>query len=378
MTRPDGGPRVVVTGCGVCSHYGYSGEALGRSGEGAEEREGVLSVGDAGLSEELAKWVTPMESRRLNRLTKFGVLAALSCVKGSGLVVEGEGRDLVGAIFSSTFGPVASTRDFIKTGMAQGHHSASPLIFPYTVGNAAGGVITVLLGWRGVNSTVSGYNPICYGFDVLQDESARALLVGGIEELTPEMIDAFGRRTLSGGGALDAVRPLSEGAAMLLMETWQSARDRGARVLFEVCGCGTSTNLAGARAGVDNMGEIEPGAIASAMRQALSDASVGVEEVGAVVSLARQDSRQIDSERIGLDQVFGEAMHPAVVHPKAVLGETFGASETFSAIYWFYHRGSRETANPEKPYVIVNGYQLGGSVSTVVLRRLGDEEAVAA
>lgn len=363
MTRRAADTRVVITAFGLCSHYGFSPDAF--KNVVAPPAAPVLRVAAEGLADELDRYIPAKDRRRFNRLTKIGALAALACVRNSGLRVPEERRDDYGAIFGCGFGPVASSRDFVRSGLEAGLQAASPLIFPYTVGNATPGVITMMLGWRGISSTVSGYNPIGYALDAFVFGRATGVLVGGMEELTDEMADAFSHRRDAAGRELAPLRPLTEGAAMLLLETLDSARERGATPLLELLGSGLAASLANGERSFDHLGEIDPAAVAHAMRQALDDAGVEPEQVGTLVSLARADSGQVEAERSAFESLGGRAEAVQTLYPKQVLGESFGAGECFAVLYAYQHARSDEA----RPYTVVNGHQVGGALSSLVLRR---------
>lgn len=375
MFRTDPNVRVVVTSYGFCSPAGFDDSSFARALTHDASNEAGGGVADEEINTELARYVPWSEQRRMDRITRFGVHAALSCFTRSGLQVTDENRQDVGGIFSCVYGPIASTRDFMLTGMRGGIKSASPLLFPYTVCSACPGVATILLGIRGFSSTVSGSNPITYSFDTLQGGRARALVTGGLEELTPDIRAALQEPLPAGAEATEALQPItrpSEGAAVVLMETLEHATARGAQVLLEMCGYGQAVNLTREPAGVDNMGYIDPESIRRAMDQALATSGVDAEQVGLVVSLAREDNGQTDSELTAIDAIWGEGgRRPTLRYPKKHLGETFAASDTFNLIAsYFYHLHDADAWNGSSPerYAMVNSYQIGGNVSSTIVR----------
>jgi 3-oxoacyl-[acyl-carrier-protein] synthase II len=364
--------RVVLTSYGFCAPCGGTdgemADALLRGGRPGP----VLTVDDEALSAGLGDHIPWSEQRRMDRLTRLGVLATLRCAARSGLEIGDENRDDVGGIYGCAFGPIASTRDFMKSG-ANGIKGASPLLFPYTVVNACSGIATILLGMRGLSSTVSGSNPVTYAFDMLQTGRARALITGGFEELTPEIVSALKEPLAAGAGpegTVDPITPLSEGAAVVLLETASFAAERGAEPICELLGYGQSMNLTRKATGVDNMGPIDPACLHTAMRQALESTGVDASRVGLVVSLAREDNGQVESEREAIAALFGQDAMPEIRYPKPRIGETFAASDTFGVIaarFWAECDPSAFGGRDER-LALVNGYQLGGNVSSVLVK----------
>ncbi len=356
-------PRVVLTSVGVSSPWGFTPQAVDAAL--APPSTDWMKLDDDDLTREVARFVGVKDRRRFNRLTRIGVQAAMACIAEAGIVVPEERRDDYGAIFGCAFGPVSSSRVFVQSGLAAGGlNAASPLVFPYTVGNATPGVITMMLGWRGVNSTVSGYNPLLYAFDLLLDRQASGILVGGMEEVTEEMADACRHRRGADGRALPALAPLSEGAVMVLLETLEAAQARAARALLELHGAGQATSLADEEGSFDHLSEVTPEAVGHAASQALDDAGIDVAQIGTLVSLAR-DERQAAAEQQALVGLGARPGSLRVLAPKQVLGESFGASETFALLYALRHAPD----DAQRPYILLNGHQVGGALSALVLTR---------
>jgi 3-oxoacyl-(acyl-carrier-protein) synthase len=406
--------RIVGTAVGVCTPHGMDADALGtalRRGEPlGDAPNGPLRVDAQALDAALAPLVPFGDQRRMDRLTRFGSAAGLACVRAAGLTITDENRDRFGVLFNTAFGAVASTDEFMAT--ASPHlRGASPLLFPYTVQNACTGMVTILLGARGVNTTVSGMNPIVYASDLLRTGRAAAMLAGGYDELTGPIAGALSRpaRLLADGGTLasdgwaEPIAPIAEGAVAVMLETAAHAAVRGAVPLFEIVGYGTAVSLQGSvPATVDNMRAIEPAAVAQAMRAALRDAAIPASMIDAVIGCARHDNGQRDAEDEALGAVFG--VPPEVLRPKPLLGEMLGASDALAvAAAVVDHAARRGTARASaergeslgssfgnsfggslgRPaavasgesadgdgsrLVLVNGLQLGGLVSSLVLR----------
>ena len=370
--------RVVGTAIGLCTPHGFDAaalaDALAAPRAAGSSPTGVARVDDAALESHLAPLVPAADQRRMDRLTRFGTLAGLACVRAAGLRVDHTNGDRVGVVFTTAFGAVASTDEFMASA-APRLRGASPLLFPYTVQNACTGMVTILLGARGVNTTVSGINPVLYACDMLRTGRAAAVLAGGYDELTRHIADAFGERgPVEGGGDAEPIGPVAEGAAAVMLETSDHAAARGATPLFEVLGTGSAVNLAAmGPATVENMRHMDAESIAVAMRAALHDAGADATAIDLVVGLAREDNGQIAAEDAALADVFGRVFGHAsdVCRPKPALGDMLGASDVLAVAAALARQAGRARGTGAR-LVLVNGYQLGGHVSSVLLRFPGD------
>jgi len=359
--------KVVVTSMGVSSPIGLSVKAFFDNYGNSDHAES-LKIADKPLEAGLANFKN-ISSRRMDRITRIAMSAAASCWQDARLELKDATVNEVGGIFSTEYGPIASARNFIHSGFELGLDSASPLLFPYTVGNAAPGAITILMGARGFNTTVSGHNPVAYAYDVIRTGKAKAILAGGFEELAPEIEEAYANRTVVKGDAGKEAAPIdtpSEGSAMLFMEEESFALSRGAEILFEVCGYGVSSNLQKEERSIDNFGFISNQVIVNSMRTALRNSRVEPSQISLVISLSRKDSRQMDSERTALQEIWNEEI-PSVHYVKQVIGETFGSSGCFASIVGYLKGKELKQGNGEKTYVMVNSFHIGGNCFSVII-----------
>ncbi|WP_326983218.1 beta-ketoacyl synthase N-terminal-like domain-containing protein [Chryseobacterium sp. MYb264] len=358
--------KVVVTAMGVCSPLGNSVEKFIENYK-KYNAEISFKINDHLLEEELSAF-KKVNQRRMDRVTRIAMLAAASCLRDSGLEIDGSNIHDVGGIFSTEYGPIASARDFINSGFELGLNSASPLLFPYTVGNAAPGAITILMGARGFNTTLSGHNPVAYTYDVISSGKAKAILAGGFEELVPEIEESYSKRTISKQGIREAapIRRLSEGSAMLFLESEAFARSRKAEVLFEVCGYGVSSNLQKDEVSIDNFGYVAPHIIVNTMASALKRSGVDAGQISLIVSLSRDDSHQVNSEETAVKSIWNEDS-PHIHYIKQKLGETFGSSGCFATIVGYLIGLDFKTSSDSKKWVMINSYHIGGNCVSVII-----------
>lgn len=359
--------KIVVTAMGVSSPIGNSLTSFVQNYDNKTSSNNT-HIDNESLEKDLDKF-DGVNQRRMDRLTKITMMAAVSCLKGADLMINESNINRVGGIFCTEYGPIASARNFINSGFELGLDSASPLIFPYTVGNAAPGTISVLMKARGFNTTVSGYNPLAYAYDIIKNRKAQAILTGGFEELTPEIEEAYSTRTVTGTDGkqkVSAVKSMSEGSAMLFVENEYFAVERNANILFELCGYGVSSNLQRVEKSIDNFGYISPKTIEKTMRSALVESEIDPQEVSMIISLGRKDSHQINSENDAIDSIWLQNS-PNKHYIKQVLGETFGASDCFAMVAGYIKGMELKSDMQDKIYVMVNSYHIGGNCFSLII-----------
>ncbi|MGV4413948.1 beta-ketoacyl synthase N-terminal-like domain-containing protein [Chryseobacterium sp. T1] len=358
--------KVVVTALGVCSPLGHSVESFIERYKKTPQ-EISSKINDTFLEEELSTF-KKVNQRRMDRVTRIAMLAAVACLRDSRLEINESTVNDVGGIFSTEYGPIASARDFINSGFELGLNSASPLLFPYTVGNAAPGAITILMGARGFNTTLSGHNPVAYTYDVISSGKAKAILAGGFEELVPEIEESYAKRTILKRGLKESapIGMLSEGSAMLFIESESFAKSRNADILFEVCGYGVSSNLQKNEVSLDNFGYLAPDIVANTMSSALKRSGISSDQISLIISLSRNDSDQVLSEETAIKSIWNEDV-PHIHYIKQTLGETFGSSGSFAAIIGYLIGLDLKDSSDSKKWVMINSYHIGGNCISVII-----------
>ena len=357
--------KVVVTAMGVSSPMGFSMKTFFKN-YGSHTQS--LKIDDKTLEGELSSFKN-INQRRMDRLTRIAMMAGASCLQDAQLELNETTINDVGGIFGTEYGPIASARNFVHSGFELGLHSASPLLFPYTVGNAAPGVLTILMGARGFNTTISGHNPVAYTYDVIKNGKAKAILAGGFEELSPEIEEAYVHRTISKENHVKQAAPIdapSEGCAMLFMEEEAFAISRNATILFEVCGYGVNSNFQLEEKSIDNFGYISDRIIGNSMKTALRKSNIDASKISLIISLSRKDSGQVASEEKAMKEIWHDDV-PPVHYVKQILGETFGASGCFAAIIGYLKGGELRQVAGQKQYVMVNSYHIGGNCFSVII-----------
>lgn len=345
--------RVVVTGAGVLSPLADSPAALHTAfAEGRRALKPIELFPTEGLRFQQAGEIRPFDPqaylgdrnlRPVDRTSRLLLVAAQAALESSGWTPEMRSEREVGLVLGTTFCSIKTIAEFDRRNLKLGPSYASPLDFANSVINAAAGQAAIWHNLRGVNSTVAGGEAagllaIAQAADLIATGRADALLAGGVEELCFESFLGYqraGRHCGTNGGdgrpvPFDASRDgfaQSEGAALLMLESEEGARARGARILGEVLGHASAFDPSAGE------GSEAAETVARAIRLALEDASTGPEDLGFWSASANGSVTGDRHEALGAAEAFGtRAADLPVVAVKAMLGEALGASGGFQAL----------------------------------------------
>jgi 3-oxoacyl-[acyl-carrier-protein] synthase II len=347
--------RVVITGAGVVSSLGDSSADLQSSlCSGRRALKPVELFSTAGLgcplggeipSFDAQKYLGRRNLRPLDRTSRLVTSAAQLALDNSGWSESMRNDEEVGLVLGTMFCSVHTISQFDRRALEVGPGYASPMDFSNTVINAAAGQTAIMHNLRGINSTIStgttsGLQAIAYATEVIRSGRARAILAGGADELCFESFYGFDRAGLlcrSDERAGDFPIPfdkrrngfaLGEGAALLMLEDANFARERGARPLAEITGHGCGYDCS---QGDDEESAVE--AISLAIRRALNDAFTGPHEIDCLSASANgsyaADRYEARGVFAGLN---GQTRKLPVTAIKSMLGETLGASGPIQAI----------------------------------------------
>lgn len=261
--------RVVVTGMGAVTPFGVGVKKLwdnlveGNSGisltEGLSEGHTVLISGQI-KDFDPEQYINPKDAKRMDRYTQFGVVAADEAIADAKL----EGADIdpyrIGVIVSSAAGGFRTLEKSHKSILDRGPTKCSPFTIPMMIADMASGRISMKYGFKGVNKVVlsacaTGTHSIGDAFRAIQYGDADVVVAGGCEATICDIgIGAFtAAKTLSkrNDEPQKASRPydkdrdgfiMSEGAGVLVLEEYESAKKRGAHIYAEVVGYGQSAD----------------------------------------------------------------------------------------------------------------------------------------
>ena len=348
--------RVLITGLGTLTPLGHNAPDTWQA-----VKEGVCGVGpitryDASaqkvrLAAEVKGWdpfsvLDKKDARHMSRYIQLAVAAARECLADSGLDRDGEDLTRCGVVVSSGVGGIEMAESETLRCAEKGFDRASPFYIPTTIANMGAGYIAILSGFLGmctcpVTACAGGSNAVGDAFRHIRDGYAEVMLCGGAEAaITPLSMGGFTTmRALHVGGdparasiPFDGERDgfvMGEGAGILLLEEYEHAMARGARVYAEVVGYGATCDAyhitAPAPHGAGG---------ARAMAQALSDAGVTPEQVGYINAHGTSTPLNDAGETEAIKAVFGDyAYKLAVSSTKSMTGHMLGAAGAVEAIF---------------------------------------------
>jgi 3-oxoacyl-[acyl-carrier-protein] synthase II len=254
----------VVTALGCRTEELWTRVCEGQSGVKSFSRfdSSMFSVRFGG---EITDWtpddyISPKDARRLDRFCQFALVASIDAVQEAGLDFRKEDPFRCGVIIGSGIGGLSEIEVQHTKLLDRGPQKVSPFTIPKLMVNAASGQVSIQYGLQGPNTAVStacasASNAIADAFKTIQRGAADVMITGGSEAaLTPMAIAGFARmKALSqrNDDPATASRPfdldrdgfvMAEGAGILVIEELERAKARGATILAELYGCGTSAD----------------------------------------------------------------------------------------------------------------------------------------
>jgi 3-oxoacyl-[acyl-carrier-protein] synthase II len=368
--------RVVVTGLGIISPVGNSIEVAwgnvvaGKSGIGPiphlQDTELSVKFGGAIKDFDPAHYITPKDVRKMDPFIHYGIAAATDAIKDSGLEVTDSNRTRIGVAVGAGIGGIHGIEATCDTYFKQGPKRISPFFVPSTIINMAAGHISILFGLRGPNIAVvtactSGTHNIGLAARMIQTGDADVMVAGGTEHgTTPTSMGGFIQsRALS--GRVDAPelasRPwdkdrdgfvLSDGAGIVVLEEYEHAKARGARIYAELTGFGMSADANHMTAPTE-----DGSGAALSMDNALRDAGLNVEQIQYLNAHATSTPLGDAAEVKAMKRSFGaHAGKLMVSSTKSVTGHLLGAAGGVEAIFSvlaLHHGVVPPTANLDAP-----------------------------
>jgi len=363
--------RVVITGEGSISPLGVSSKDLwnnlihGKSGIRL-----IKSFDTENFNVKIAGEITDFdpltffehkESRKLDRYTMFAMIAADQAIKSSGLDSSN-----VGVILGTGVGGMHTLEEEQTKLLKKGQRGVSPHFIPKMIPNIAGGQIAIKYGFHGPNLSLStacssANDAIGMAYRLIQSNQINTMVCGGSEGgITPLTLSGFSNmKALSknNDNPQSASKPfdknrdgfiMSEGSAMLVLESLDSAQKRGANILAEIVGYGI-TNDAYHITQPHN----ESKGAASAINLALKDASINKDEVNYINAHGTSTYYNDMLETQAIKQVFGnQAKDLLISSTKSMTGHMLGATgaiEAINCIYAMNHGIIPPTINYETP-----------------------------
>ncbi|MFC7371789.1 beta-ketoacyl-ACP synthase II [Fictibacillus iocasae] len=348
--------RVVVTGIGAVTPLGNSAEETwrniieGKSGVGEltrrDKEKFPVKVAAEATDFNPEDFMDKRDARRMDRFTQFAVAASQMAVKDANLEITDEIAPRVGVWIGSGIGGMDTHEEQFRIFEQKGYRRVSPFFVPMMIPDMAAGQVSIMLGAKGMNSCsvtacASGANSIGDAFKVIQRGDADVMITGGTEAPITDM-------SLAGfcqAGALSlnpdpktASRPfdaqrtgfiIGEGAGILVLEDYESAKKRGAKIYAEIAGYGATGDAY-------HITQPAPGGEGGvrAMKQAIDDSGLAPEDFTYVNAHGTSTEYNDKFETMAIKEAFGQhAYKLAVSSTKSMTGHLLGAAGGIEAIF---------------------------------------------
>lgn len=351
------GNRVVVTGLGAVTPLGldvkssWEGICAGKSGAAAItqfDASAFTTRFSASVKDfSVEGYLETRDARRMDPFIQYGMVAGIQAFRDSGIEITEQNAHRVGCAIGSGIGGIGSIEETALLAEQKGPKRISPFFVPGAIINMIAGNLSIMYDLQGPNLAVvtactTGTHNIGLGARMVAAGDVDAMLVGGAEmATTPVGIGGFAAaRALStrNDDPECASRPwdldrdgfvLGDGAGMLMLESLDSARERGAQIYCELTGFGMS----GDAYHMTSPPEDGRGA-AAAMRQALTDAGLNASDLSYVNAHGTSTQAGDLAESVAVRSVFGShADELAVSSTKSMIGHLLGAAGSVEAIF---------------------------------------------
>ena len=349
--------RVVITGLGCISPLGNDIQSTWTAALAGESGVGLITHFDTTdfrtrIAAEV-KGFDPVQSigrrlaRRTDRFTQFALEAAAQAIQDSGLSIDDGNRDRIGVIIGSGIGGVGTLIDENLKYLERGPKWVSPHMIPMMLPDSAPGYIAIAHGLRGPNMTIvtacaSSANAIGEGAEMIRRGAADAILAGGAEAaIIPIALAGFNSMnaiSTRNDAPKEASRPfdlerdgfiMGEGAACLILESYEIAQARGAKILAEVIGYGATSDAYHMTAPAEKGEGAE-----ICMRNALATAGLAPEQIDYINAHGTSTKLNDVGETQAIKATFADhAYHLAISSTKSMTGHLLGAAGAMESIF---------------------------------------------
>ena len=349
--------RVVVTGVGAVSPVGNSAEESweavlnGKSGIGLltrlDSEQFPVKVAAEVKDFDIEQYIDRKEARKMDRFTHYALAASIMAMKDAGLSQLDEETALrTGVWIGSGIGGMETHEQQFEMFQKRGYRRVSPFFVPMMIPDMASGQVSIHFGAKGINSCsvtacASGTNSIGDAFEVIRRGDADVMISGGAEApITTMSVAGFcANKALSmnpdpatASRPFDADRDgfvIGEGAGILVLEEYEHAVKRGAKIYAEIVGYGATGDAHHITAPAP-----EGEGAARAMQQALDQSGADLTEVGYINAHGTSTPYNDEFETMAAKAVFGEhAKNLAISSTKSMTGHLLGAAGGLEAIF---------------------------------------------
>ncbi len=292
------------------------------------------------------QYIDGKEARRMARFSQLAVAAGLTAVESAGLDISQEDPYRVGVVLGNGNGGFPTLEDNCRVLAEKGGMRMTPFFFPMVLPNMAAANLSRYVGAHGYNSTATtacaaSNQAIGQALDVIRRGSADVVLAGGTEAGISQLgLAGFAvMRALStrNDEPEKASRPFdanrdgfvpSEGSAILVLESLEHAQKRNAAIIGEIVGFGCTSD-----AGHLVQPEETGASAAEAMKQALLDAGLGLDQVDYINAHGTSTPLNDALETVAIKRLFGDLAYKIPISStKSMIGHSLGASGSLEAI----------------------------------------------
>ena len=408
--------RVVITGLGIVSPLGndlassWDGIINGRSGIGPITHFDASAFPTRIAGEvknfDVGAFISPKDIKKMDPFVHYGVAAGLMAIRDAGLEITGEDAERIGIAVGAGIGGISGIEETTRKLAEGGPRKISPFYVPSTIINMIAGNLSIITGAKGpniaaVSACTTATHNIGLAMRMIQYGEADAMVAGGSEfATTPTAVGGFcAMKALStrNDAPEQASRPwdrdrdgfvMGDGAGIVVIEEYERAKARGARIYCELAGFGMSGDAYHMTAPSEN-GE----GAARCMRNAIKDAGINPDQIGYINAHGTSTPAGDLAETMAVKAALGEhAMKTMVSSTKSMTGHLLGAAGGVEAVFsaMALHAGiippTINLDNPSEgcdldyvPHVarerqidvaMSNSFGFGGTNGTLVFRRV--------
>ena len=407
--------RVVVTGLGCVSPLGnnvpdtWSSLLTGKSGAGPITRFDATKYKTKFAAE--VKGFDPVvllgarDAHKFDRYAQLAIASAQEALAQSGLTIDDSNRDQVGILIGTGIGGITTFMENVDVLRQRGPERVSPFLVPMMIADSAAGLLAIRTGARGPNMAITsacatGTNVVGEASEMIRRGAADVMFAGSSEaaivELTIAGLNVMTALSTRNDSPETASRPfdknrdgflMGEGAGMVVLESLEHAQKRGAKILCELKGYGTSDDAYHISAP-----DVHGAGAALSMMRALEEADLVITDIDYINAHGTSTVLNDKSETAAIKTVFGEhAYRIPVSSTKSMTGHLLGASGSLEAVICAkvlqenilpptinYETPDPDcdldyvpnTARPAKPkHVMSNSFGFGGHNATLIMSR---------
>ncbi|WP_338655617.1 beta-ketoacyl-ACP synthase II [Sporosarcina psychrophila] len=348
--------RVVVTGIGAISPVGNSAEESwkavleGKSGIGPLTRldsdKFPVKVAAEVKDFDIEQYISRKDARKMDRFTHYALAASIMAMKDANLELEGDLALRTGVWIGSGIGGMETHEQQFLTFQEKGYRRVSPFFVPMMIPDMAAGQVSIYHGAKGINSCTvtacaSGTNSIGDAFEVIRRGDADVMITGGAEApITTMAVAGFCANTALSlnPDPATASRPfdkerdgfvIGEGAGILILEEYEHAIARGAKIYAELTGYGATGDA-------HHITAPAPGGEggARAMQQAIEQSGISPDKIDYINAHGTSTPYNDQFETMAAKTVFGEHAYKLTMSStKSMTGHLLGAAGGLEAIF---------------------------------------------